>query len=624
MIKLLLLLFLAGVLSSSCVQEGGTDIPNELVGKEFIAGKSAVEADIKLVPVGFIPGGQGGDSGRTLIFTSKTDAQGRFYVKNAVPGQYNILASKDGLKSFRDSIAITGKGQELASDTLKAPCSLTGIVQLEPQDDPQSVTVQVLGSTTFVNVDQNGLFSLTNLGAGQYRLRIVTTLNGYVPLYKEFTLMPGRNETLIEPLRPFYSSIPVVKGLSVFSNGVSSLKLSWNKSTFTKIQAYLVYRDSEGVLLPSEKPIVRVTDTFFIDTLYSRTPVFGQHSYMDSLPHSYTYRVKILDKSANIGPSFGFVEGKVLPPRHDSTFIYWKKSLGTLPRGSPNSLVVFNNEMWLLYYNQIGRRIFNPNILDTLIVWSSPDGISWKKRFQFDSTNDNYSAITVFRNKLWIVGQKSTFSGFSTGFQNIIWSSSDGVQWVEEIQSESNPSVSNYGVSTFQNRLWLFGRDRSSLANYFQSSADGLVWKREKNIIDSSYTDYIIVPFLDRLWSIGWEDGYNSRIFSTMDGSTWTSSSLPEELWRRSNHALTQHREKLWLIGGGNEMNNIFVRAEYKNDVWSSPDGLNWQLMDLHAPFEARAKPLSVSFQGKLWVMGGVNPYLVPSGQQYTDIWYLP
>jgi hypothetical protein len=56
------------------------------------------------------------------------------------------------------------------------------------------------------------------------------------------------------------------------------------------------------------------------------------------------------------------------------------------------------------------------------------------------------------------------------------------------------------------------------------------------------------------------------------------------------------------------------------NDVWSSTDGVTWQLETGHAPWFPRGAQYSVEFGGKLWIFGG------KTGTTYEhadDVWFM-
>ena len=200
---------LCGLFPACNTTEGGTEIPNELTGKEFIAGKGpAADADIRLIPVGYVPGAS--DSGKGVL-TAKTDAPGRFSFEDAAPGQYNLIASKEGLHSFRDSVSVSAKGLQLEADTLKAPGSLVGRVALQPQHSNRTAMVQVLGTTVFVNVAVNGEFTLADLGAGRYRIRVSSIEEGYVPLFRECDIRAGQTDTLADTCGPSSPAFPSLR-----------------------------------------------------------------------------------------------------------------------------------------------------------------------------------------------------------------------------------------------------------------------------------------------------------------------------------------------------------------------------------------------------------------------------
>ena len=72
----------------------------------------------------------------------------------------------------------------------------------------------------------------------------------------------------------------------------------------------------------------------------------------------------------------------------------------------------------------------------------------------------------------------------------------------------------------------------------------------------------------------------------------------------------------MWVIGGG----TYNSPRTFNNDVWSSADGKNWELVTEKAPWQARQYQSVTVFDNKIWVMGGY-------GDDYTnlaDAWYSP
>jgi len=90
----------------------------------------------------------------------------------------------------------------------------------------------------------------------------------------------------------------------------------------------------------------------------------------------------------------------------------------------------------------------------------------------------------------------------------------------------------------------------------------------------------------------------------------------------RYDHSLTVHDGKMWVIGGNVTDTLTYyslkaVQTALTNDVWSSADGLSWSIVDTRAPFSVRRHHAAVSFQGRLWVIGGEN-----AEGLLNDIWY--
>lgn len=83
----------------------------------------------------------------------------------------------------------------------------------------------------------------------------------------------------------------------------------------------------------------------------------------------------------------------------------------------------------------------------------------------------------------------------------------------------------------------------------------------------------------------------------------------------RDSHAIVVFNGKLWVMGGING-NDLVVKqgvveywkAPHKSDVWSSADGKNWELITESAPWGGRRSSEVIVFNGKMWLMGGWGP----------------
>lgn len=95
---------------------------------------------------------------------------------------------------------------------------------------------------------------------------------------------------------------------------------------------------------------------------------------------------------------------------------------------------------------------------------------------------------------------------------------------------------------------------------------------------------------------------------SGTSGSTW--SLLTTAPWAaRSAHTAVVFNNRIWVFGG-------FTTGSSFSDIWSSDDGVNWQLHSSSAPWGIRQEMGTVVMDGKLYVMGGLR-----AGAVYNDVW---
>jgi photosystem II stability/assembly factor-like uncharacterized protein len=293
---------------SDC-QNGGSELPNEISGVLVIGNKPAIAADVELYPVNYVPGDTGNQK---LRASTKTDRQGRYSFKEIPPGEYNVLGAKDELGMFRDSVSVLGS-EDLGTDTLKSLGSLSGTIQLQPQDNPRSSIVQLLGTNKFVNVDAEGGFELSGLATGSYQLRVSISLDNYAPLFAAVAVRAGIHDTLPDPLIPFYSGIPYVPSISASLDTLQGIaRVAWKKVSYRAFQSYIVYRDIAGTLSPSRIPLntSRITDTVYFDTLY---PPRTRVDWDTSVRH-WEYRVVAQATSGKSGDPFEIAELDAVPP----------------------------------------------------------------------------------------------------------------------------------------------------------------------------------------------------------------------------------------------------------------------------------------------------------------------
>lgn len=257
-------------------------------------------------------------------------------------------------------------------------------------------------------------------------------------------------------------------------------------------------------------------------------------------------------------------------------------------------------------------------------VWSSSDGSNWTQV----SSDPEFSARRFHQavsfndgngEKLWLIG------GDNGQKSNDVWSSSDGINWVQEISHAEFSARKNHQIIKFNNgngnKLWLIGGNDGADKNDIWSSKDGVTWVQEKsNAAFSARSNHQLVNFNngtgDKLWLIGGNDGIDKNdVWSSKDGTTWTQEIASAAFAAREHFQVVSFSlggiNKLWLIGGRNGV--------FKNDVWSSSDGRDWVQETDNADFSARRFHQVVNFDAgngsKLWLIGGDD------GTFKNDVW---
>jgi N-acetylneuraminic acid mutarotase len=199
-----------------------------------------------------------------------------------------------------------------------------------------------------------------------------------------------------------------------------------------------------------------------------------------------------------------------------------------------------------------------------------PETIVWSQAVSHAEFGDRYLMGTaVFAGKMWVIGGIA-----SSGNMNDVWYSADGVTWQLACEHASFSPRHAFATAVFDNKLWVIGGDSAG----------------EAGLNDVWYSD---------------------------DGVTWTEATAHAPFLPREGATLTVYDGKLWVIGGGTKGNPRQSTWDLTNDVWSSPDGVEWTEATGHAGFPPRADHSTVSFEGKLWVIAGWD-----GNTYFNDIWY--
>lgn len=118
---------------------------------------------------------------------------------------------------------------------------------------------------------------------------------------------------------------------------------------------------------------------------------------------------------------------------------------------------------------------------------------------------------------------------------------------------------------------------------------------------------------------------FKSNNFPEYDGALEWERIIKNAEWsNRYDHQAVVFDNKLWVIGGYNP--GKFSGDSYLEDVWSSEDGKNWELVTDNAPFHGRRGHQVVVFDDgtgeAMYLIGGFSVYEESGRRQYNnDVW---
>jgi hypothetical protein len=264
----------------------------------------------------------------------------------------------------------------------------------------------------------------------------------------------------------------------------------------------------------------------------------------------------------------------------------------------PTQVMVYNNQLWLIAG-------------ENNTVWSSSDGIIWMNPATadpFKTGSGGYQAVT-FNNELWLIGGSN-----STGNQNEVWSSSDGITWVQRTAAAAFSPRINHKVVVYNNKLWLIGGQNHGYLNDVWSSSDGITWTQQTAAAAfSPRRGQQVVVYNNELWLIGGgvsstasSTGWRNDVWSSSDGITWIQKTPSAAFSPRADHQVIVYDNQLWLIAGGENTSSAAYPYSFTNDIWSSIDGITWTQRTAAAAFGKRAGHQVVVYNNQLWLIAGL------------------
>lgn len=266
-----------------------------------------------------------------------------------------------------------------------------------------------------------------------------------------------------------------------------------------------------------------------------------------------------------------------------------------------HTTTVFNDKLWV-----IGGLDTQFNHLND--VWSSSDGINW-----IEATNSAAFAgrrghtTIVFDNKLWVIGGVNDINPVSTYFEDDIWYSSDGITWTEAVASEEFLERGFHDAVIFDNKIWIIGGDRIGFFHRSDVwfSSDGINWTEATPDADfAGRISHSVEVYDNKLWVIGGlgiNSVHLSDVWYSTDGVNWTQSTISAEFTQRQGHSSAVFGNKLW-ISGGRDLNGVIP-----NNLWYSSDGATWTQLPSPGGFPGKLHHTTSIFNNQMWIIGGID-----------------
>lgn len=231
-------------------------------------------------------------------------------------------------------------------------------------------------------------------------------------------------------------------------------------------------------------------------------------------------------------------------------------------------------------------------------VWASADAQTWKlikEEAAWGERRMDFGAVT-YNNKIWILGGGKYNSNWTTyTLYNDVWSSSDGINWTQVTADADWSDRAYIGYAVWDGKMWVAGGcvEVSGIAcitgvNDVWFSTNGSDWTQ--STADAAWSDRIDSRLIvhddgtgDKLWLIGGitygPSTYQRDVYASADGETWTQKTalIDANFEARYGYEAISYDfgsgRKIWVMGG-TEADNTF-----HNDIWSSGDGIDWDMV---------------------------------------------
>lgn len=295
---------------------------------------------------------------------------------------------------------------------------------------------------------------------------------------------------------------------------------------------------------------------------------------------SYTVKVNV----AKIDPNWQFIPmGEAGFPAYTwSSVVYYK---GTYVMANIQSLP-FGSLSFHDYYTSKDLKTWTLAPID----WSAVTNPNQRDR----QLPYPQSALLVANDNLWQIG------GLCPMAQ------------IEDRDGKADNNIDNWGS------VYNWVRKTQDVKNWAMVNAEFIGAKERVDTIFSPRANFNTVSFNNKLWVIGGHsvafgslmtNSPMNDVWSSADGVRWKkvkTNDKKENFPPRTDGAVVSYKGKMWMIGGALNTGSAWAPTwQYKNDIWTSTDGVTWTEVASTKPFSARSGQAVFVYDDKLYMIGG-------------------
>jgi hypothetical protein len=222
--------------------------------------------------------------------------------------------------------------------------------------------------------------------------------------------------------------------------------------------------------------------------------------------------------------------------------------------------LVFNDRMWMMggWFN--GRL---PDHSASNAVWWSTDGAKWELATDKAGWSPRIAAAAVeFKGKMWIIGGiEDYYFGDAKSVKNDVWHTEDGKTWALATADAGWSRRAYHQAAVLNNRIYVFGGGNYAPPNLYHAKND--VWSSEDGVRWIQETEaapwpprlwFSAVVYRDRMWVLGgWSNNPSKNwndVWYSKNGKEWKQLKT-ETVWKeRHEHSAYVFQDKIWLAGG--------------------------------------------------------------------------